>query len=349
MGRYRNNYTLFKRGKYWYYQTYDIEGVRTTAKTTGCKLKSEAKIYCDNLYKSGSLWNSSKLFSDYAGHFFDDNSTYLMDRIEPLSYHTLSSYRSALKKYLLPYFGDKKLCEINYSTLKQFRTKLLQEEVKAKSINAYMTILKIIISTACKDNLITESPFKFIKPFKNTSKGRDSYTLEEVKLLIRELPQQYKNVTVILALTGLRRQEAAGLMKEDVKQGNGYLYIDLNKQIVRGNYTSLKTKKERTIPIIPELVDLIDCSTIGYHQYANELAKVRDRIPDGEQRLLCMHSLRHFFITNAKAYGVNPLIVETIAGHSLKGIVQTYTNFKTDDLTDILSWQKETLQKLLEN
>lgn len=49
MSRYRENYTIFKRGKYWYYRTYTIDGVRTTAKTTGCTLKSEAKLYIESI------------------------------------------------------------------------------------------------------------------------------------------------------------------------------------------------------------------------------------------------------------------------------------------------------------
>lgn len=48
-----------------------------------------------------------------------------------------------------------------------------------------------------------------------------------------------------------------------------------------------------------------------------------------------------FFITNSKASGVPPIKVEYLAGHSLKGMEQIYTNFRAADCTEILEWQKK--------
>lgn len=44
MPNYRQSYTLFKRGKYFYYQTYTPDGIRTGAKTTHQTNKTLAKI-----------------------------------------------------------------------------------------------------------------------------------------------------------------------------------------------------------------------------------------------------------------------------------------------------------------
>lgn len=345
MGRYKQNYTLFKRGKYWYYRTYDREGVRTSAKTTGCKLKSEAKIYCDKLYQQGSLWSSNKPFKDYAEHFFDDNSTYLLDRVEPLSKNTLNQYRSTMQKQLLPYFQDIKLCDITLSCLKQYRTKLLQDDYKIKSINSIMTIMKIIMTNAHMERLIFENPFQFIKPLKNNSKGRDAFSLEEVKKLIAELPQ-YKDTILLIALTGMRRTEAGGVTVADIKNKEDLLYIDLNKQYSLGKYSKLKTKKARIIPVIPELKNIIRTEPMEMYDFSAAITEIKDKFNNAEERLLCLHSLRHFFITDSKSFGINPLIVETIAGHSLKGMQQVYTNFNLDNLSEILEWQKKTFIEL---
>lgn len=347
MSRYKQNYTLFKRGKYWYFRTYTPDGIRTTAKTTGCKLKSEAKLYCDKLYASGTLGTSRRTFKDYAEHFFDDNSVYLLDRTEPLSYHSISSYRSSLNNQLLPYFGKFKLCDISYAELKKFRVIKMQDGMKIKTINSHMRILKIIITNAFLDNQISDNPFKYLSHLKDNTKGRDAFTLEEIKTIVDTIPE-YKNITILLACTGMRRNEGGGVTLSDIKTIDGVSYIQLNKQYFLGSYKPLKTKKERFIPIIPELLSVIGESPIETFEYSAAITEIKNIFEDYEQRGVCLHSIRHFFITNAKAYGINHLVVETVAGHSLKGIEKVYTNFKPEELTPILEWQKSVFNALTE-
>lgn len=53
------------------------------------------------------------------------------------------------------------------------------------------------------------------------------------------------------------------------------------------------------------------------------------------------------YITNSKSCGINAGKVEKIAGHSLRGMQEVYTNFKVEDLKDVLSWQKELYKELM--
>lgn len=69
MGRYRKPFTLFKRGDYWYYRTYDAAGYRTTAKTTGQKSKTAANNYCNALFKSNLLGIADITFGEYSKGF----------------------------------------------------------------------------------------------------------------------------------------------------------------------------------------------------------------------------------------------------------------------------------------
>ena len=341
MGRYKQPFSLYKRGKYWYYRTYAPDGVRTSAKTTGLKLKSDAINYCNNLFKKGELWTSNQLFKTYAFHFFDDNSAFVKDRIKPLAENTLRGYRIKLNQYLLPYFGELQLNEINYSRLKSFRIKMLEKYSVSNTIST-MSTLKLIINTAYRDRLINENPFSFLEPIGLKTNNRDAFTLEEVKQLYATIGDEFKNQILLMALTGMRISESTGIRQEDFKSEDGILYIDLFQQYNLKKYKPLKTGEKRIIPVIPEIKNLIGFVDTRLPAFYRVYNKIKKNFENADKRNLSFHSLRHFFITDAKSYGVPEIKVETIAGHSLKGIVKVYTHFKLSDLVEILEWQKKT-------
>lgn len=346
MGRYREPYTIFKRGEYWYYRTYNADGVRTTAKTTGCKSKNSAREFCNKLWKSGELYTTDQTFIQYAKHFYDDNGLYFKDRIEPPSINTVLDYRKQMKNHIMPYFEHKKLADINYTTLKQFRTKLLDDGYSPSMVVSVMSILKHVIEFAYKDRIIPTNPFDLLEPLNAKKQERDAFTFEEVVQLYKNIPEEFKNPILVMALTGTRISEMIALQDNEIKQGNGFEYIDLQRQFHHGDLQVLKGKNARVIPIIPDLKDLIGFEPLRLSAFYREYNKIKKTFERAEERKLCFHSLRHFFITNAKSCNVNEVKVEVIAGHSLKGITKVYTNFKAEDLKDILSWQESTLKKI---
>ena len=94
MPRYRQTYTLFKRGKFFYYRTYTAEGVRTTAHSTGCTSLTAARVYCDRLFLEGKMFAGSGMtFRNYAAGFFDKDSVYAKDN--GLSPRSIAIYSTA--------------------------------------------------------------------------------------------------------------------------------------------------------------------------------------------------------------------------------------------------------------
>ena len=348
MPKYRQNYTLFKRGKYYYYRTYTPDGVRTTAKTTGCTSLSAAKLYCDSLMKEGRLFVSSKTFADYASGFFDRNSVYARDN--GLSDATISAYSTALKVSLIPLIGNRKIEDITHSYLKILRQKMMDLGQSASTVRLKMMILHIIIKSAYLDGLIARDPFIYLKELKEKPKKRDAFTLSEMQFLYSDVPDSMKGVILVLGLTGLRIAEFAALSASDILEEKGLKYIHLVKQSQRGKIQPLKNGKTRDIPISEKLVPYITepCHNIKdlFRFRVNPSIK---HIKDYRERLLSAHSLRHFFISSSKSYGINHLKVEAIAGHSLKGIQETYTTFKAADLADIIEWQEWAYSQITEN
>lgn len=341
MPRYRKPYTLYKRGKYYYYRTYNAKGIRTAGKTTGQTSKGAAQRYCDNLYLLNKLYTNDITFFEYAAHFYDDDSLYLTDRLEPLAKHSVNTLRSNMKYYIMPYFKDYKLEAITYSVLKDFRKSLIEKPLKVGSIVGCMSALKHVLEAAYRDDIIKDNPFNKLEPLQIKYQERDAFTLDEVIDLYKKIGEEFRPVTLLMALTGLRISEAIGLTKNDIKEGNGFLYIALTKQKLKKEYKPLKNKKNRDIPIIPEILDLIGFDDTRLSAYYRVFNAIKNDYKDAAERLLCFHSLRHFFITNTKSTGIVESKVEYVAGHTLKGISKVYTNYKVEDLLELLEWQKK--------
>ena len=160
--RYKQPYSLYKRGKYYYFKTYRPDGTRTCGTSTGCTSKGMAQQFCDKLYLDGNLYHEEILFKEYAEHFFDDNSLFFKDRNRPCSINTKTNYRIHLNKQIMPYFQNKKLAEITCSNLREFRLKL-KEQYCNQTVVQIMNTLKQIMNQAYIDQLINTNPFNFLK------------------------------------------------------------------------------------------------------------------------------------------------------------------------------------------
>lgn len=348
MGRYRKPFTLYKRGNYWYYKTYDSDGYRTSGKTTGQTRKKLAEEYCLELLKINQLGFARLTLADYSEHFFDDNAPFVTDRVHPLAYSSLRQHRQYLRLHILPAFGTKKLQEISFSDLKTFRQKLLKDGLKANTINGIFQTFNAIMKFAFLDNKINKNPLQGFGTLPRPN-NRDSFKREEVIYLCNEAPEELRPFLILLALTGMRLSECYGVTQSDIRKDGDISYIELSRQLTEiGTYTPLKTKGKRIIPITEELQPLIQKWTFNHARIKHVMKPIIRSIEGWEERGLCLHSFRHFFITDTKARGLNPLFVESIAGHSLRGIEATYTNFHAKDLQSIIEWQKE-LFKEIEN
>lgn len=346
MGRYKEPFTLIKRGDYWYYRTYDDKGVRTVAKSTGFKSKNQAKEYCNALYRAGALWSSNKTFGVYAKGFYDDDGLYNRDRIEPMASNTLKYYRSIYKNNIEGVFYHIRLSDINYTTLKDFRSSLVKDGKSISSILGTMNVLKHIIDYAYRDRVIPVNPFDLLEPLQVKEIPRDAFTLEEVAYLLANVNPKFHNILLLMALSGMRISEAIGVTESDIVQADGFKFINLTKQKNKGKYIPLKNKECREIPISDSMVSLIGYPYQSVSFLYREFDAIRKDFKDGEERKLSYHSLRHFFATNSKANNVADVKVEKILGHSLKGMSNIYTNFKASDLVDIIPWQIETEKKI---
>lgn len=344
MGRYKQPFTIFKRGKYFYYRTYDARGVRTVAKSTGQTNKTAALNYCNELFKLDKLLNRNKTFREYANGFFDDKSAYMVGR--GLTKGTQDNYNSILYFNIMPYFEKMELSSITPTVIKKYRVELCEKYSNA-TVNVIITVLGIILTAAYLDNLYLRNPMESIEPLKVEKQRRGCLNREDIKKMISAAAPRYKPLFIMLACTGLRVNECLALSNGSLKSENGVDYLYVDKQKYRGVYTPTKTKQARCVPICPELKQYVNCFEYDYRSVQYNMKRFFEPVKDYKERKLSIHSFRHFFITDAKSCGINTSKVETIAGHSLKGIEQVYTNYNVMQLAEIIAWQKELLKEIL--
>lgn len=280
---------------------------------------------------------------DYSEHFFDDDSAFTKDREIPLAPSTIRQHRQYLRLHILPRFGDTKLQDITFTDLKTFRQSLLQKGLKANTINGIFQTFNQIMKYAFLDNRINKNPLQGFGTLARP-KNKDSFRRGEIIDIYHKAPDNMKDFILLLAITGMRLSEAFGVSQADIKKEGEVYFIDLNKQLTEiGYYTPLKTKQKRIIPLPEKALNLIHPWNTTHSTIKTYMRPVIRTISDWEERGLSLHSIRHFFITDTKSAGINPLFVESIAGHSLTGIEAVYTNFHAEDLKSIINWQEEIL------
>ena len=365
--RYREPFTIFPRklssGKtVYYYRTYTPDGERTVAHSTGKTNKTQARCYCSDLLAKGLLYSNSGVnFGIYAKDFFDDNSQWMCDKIQsgqgkaqPVAKGTLVIYRHCLKDYIIPFFKNIKLADIKPSHIKKFRDSFIKKGLSNSIINLNCTILKIIISYARADGLITTDPFVSIPMMYVNARAKGAFTKEQlIKTFHKEWEvQDRKTFSLIAAVTGMRISEILAIRKETLFEN----YIDIKDQFLSHNLQPVKDGEKRKLRICSEIYEILaDCikrnGNFAFTETQNTYRQIfynYAEIPTAQIRKetkLSFHSLRHFVNTILITSGVPEIKVKTVLGHSSgKGSMsERYANFRPEDFDDVAEIQKKLL------
>jgi site-specific recombinase XerD len=370
MPRYREPFTIFPRtlpsGRVvYYYRTYSPDGERTTAHSTGKTNKTQARCYCASLLEQGLLYSGSGMtFGVYAKGFFDDNSQWMADKIQagqgkeqPVAVNTLKSYRHSLETYLLPFFKNIKLFDLKPSHIRKFRAELIEKELSNSVINLACTCLKIIVSYASADRLITTDPFASVPMMYVNAKTKSAFTLEELKKTFNKKWEntERKTFSLVAAVTGMRISEVYAIRKETLFEN----YIDVKDQTNSKVLQPVKDGEKRKVRITPELYELLMCcirrngnfafseaqDTYRNAFYRNCGYSQTERI----KKNLSFHSLRHFFNTYLLTNGISEIKVKYVLGHSSgKGsMTERYANFQPEHFDDVAELQRKLLNIFL--
>jgi integrase len=170
---------------------------------------------------------------------------------EKLKDSTVYSYKSILKKHLLPTFDEKFLDEITPTAITLFFEKIAKEGIKPKyALNIY-ALLNIMFEVALQYDLIDVKPIrsKLHKPT-YMQKEKPTLTLGEVKAILSEIDERQRFFFTLLFITGMRIGECCGLR---------WLNVDLQKKellitnsLWRGKLTTPKTEASERRFVLPD-------------------------------------------------------------------------------------------------
>jgi len=385
--RIKANFSVFPRTlssgrKVFYYQCYDGKGRRLWAKSTGKARLTEAKKYCENLFKEGLLIPEAKVptFAEFSKGWWDSETcNYLKWRTlhEPLEEGTVHSYRGNFHNHIKDYFAKFKLDEITpkvvedwllaMSEKKQMGTRNRDEFISKSSINKALLTFRIMLDEAVKSRFIKSNPCGEVKRLKKDDVDREIFTVEEVKKLFApNWISLWKNKVVYLmnrlaACTGMRIGEIRGLRCEYVF--DDYIFV-CGQFTFKGYKKHTKTKHNRNIPITPlmrnELEELLAANGDGFvfsenggktpvcvNKMTRRFDKALERIGiDRKEKLrrnLSFHCWRHFLNTLLRMSNVVDSKVQKVTGHRSQRMTEHYTHFDTRQFTEVRDVQAKLL------
>jgi integrase len=366
-------YTLYRRknkkGVTYYYRVTNPDGSRSIGHTTHERTKSKANDFCQRLIREGRLWaGPESTFQAYAdtNHWFEwGKCSYLLDKLagsnekrQGLSENTALHYRKNLRLYLIPYFGQMKLKNIQPETVKKFRIWMQQEkQLSNNSINIAITALRIMTTWAIDNNLLFFDPLRGVKPLQADGKDRDAFAMCEARRILRA---KWKNkeewlFNLTAAVTGLRIAEVRALRREVVFPQ----YLDVSAQY-QSKITPVKNTESRKVPIPHRFYDFLQElrkeNEFVFNFSLNNINKTLDRQmpPDvaaqKAERKLSFHSWRHFFNTYLFSENVVSEKVNSVIGHSsgAGSMADAYLHFTPEHYPEVYAAQDKLLDALLD-
>jgi integrase len=130
---------------------------------------------------------------------------------------TKRSYEIYLKLHILPYLGSKRIIDIYYTDIDNFRNKKIGEGCSNKNINNFINLLNRIFEFAIDQNLINKNPCRDIERLKTESKKKDLSEFQINNLLKIVKTEDYSFYVMLLTAveTGLLRGQVLNLTWKD--------------------------------------------------------------------------------------------------------------------------------------
>ncbi len=271
----------------------------------------------------------------------------------------LRSIRPAVNR-IKEFWGKKKVASINSSSFTDFRRYLKVERgLSLSSINRYSDILYRAINHCYVKKIVSSNPLEDIKRKKDPVIEMKFLSDQEVQIFLDFTEKKYKDkkswiyLSYRIALeTGMRAREIWGLKTTD-------LYFDVKQIAVAKQLSYTGTSRDQTkgkdiryVPMSDDLARLISSyiekssisdgdyllrntwgGTVNHNNFIRRVFK-----PDLEEAGLSkirFHDLRHTAITMMVRKGLNPWIVQKIAGHKKIETTLKYVHIVGQDISKV--------------
>ncbi len=248
------------------------------------------------------------------------------------------SKEKALRVHIVPFFGTRKLNEIDTRDIERFKAALKDKNLKPKSMRTYIGTLARMLRLAAKWKIIERAP-----EFENVRVPLPEFRFfshEESERLIQAADPEWRCMILTALRTGLRIGELLALRKEDVDLKAGRLVV--RRSMYRGQVGPTKTGRNREVPLGTAVLGalkahwhlkgpLVFCKEDGQTLTDRECRRPLDRacrkagLPQ-----VGWHVLRHSFASQLTMRGAPLKAVQELLGHSQISMTQRYAHLSPE-------------------
>lgn len=312
------------------------------------EVKEKVKKYQEDV-SAGLIVDADYRFREWADIWFDHHK-------HSISPTTQESYSYTLR-FLKDAFGDRRIAEIKAFDIEAFLTKIRNEGASDSRISQSRGMLYQIFDKAEANDFIRKNPVRFAGKMKKKGpvKEKDSFTAEEIRILMEALPDDRIGWSIRLLLgTGMRTQEILALEPRHIEPDGSYIHIRQAINMVKGTPVVGDPKSKdsyRDIPV-PENVRwcainlrTTDATFIWEMRnkdhpcnpsaFRTHYKRALEAIPG--VRKLSPHCCRHTYISQMQALGVDLSTIQSIAGHADVGMTQHYLHVQESIRQDAIA------------
>ncbi|MBI5374181.1 MAG: site-specific integrase [Candidatus Schekmanbacteria bacterium] len=323
---------IFKKGDNWYIDYY-VKGKRKRKKVSSSKKLAE-QVLMDVHVKIAKeeylgVYSDRKIvFEDFTKEYLD----YSRANKEPSSYKRDCLSISTMKKTFEGHF----LFEITPQMIEKYKAERLKS-VSPATVNRELSCLKHMYTKAVEWKVVTASPLKGVKLFKEPP-GRLRYlSAQDVEILLKACSNHLKPIVVMALNTGMRKSEILNLKWSQVDLKNRKLSV-------------IKTKNNevRVIPINETLskeLHILSKNVKSQFVFSDEFGTPFGDIKKGFAAALRrakiedfrFHDLRHTFGSHMVMSGVDLRTVQQIMGHKDIKMTMRYSHLSPEYVQDAIS------------
>ena len=268
------------------------------------------------------------------------------------SSHTVRAYNDDLNSFQTfckITFDNEKLGDVNYSQIRSWIVKMVNENISNRTVNRKISSLKSFYKFLVKTKQIKESPLLRHQALKISKRVQVPFSEKEINEVIDNLNEfddfesvRNKLIVELLYSTGMRRAELMEIKQSSINFTNSTLkvlgkrnkeryipllnsvqqtlktYLDLRKEIKSDSENLLITIKGNKI--YPTLVYRI------INDYFSAVSSKVKKSP---------HVIRHSFATHLLNEGADLNSVKELLGHSSLASTQVYTHSSLNELKKV--------------
>lgn len=238
---------------------------------------------------------------------------------------TRYTWSSIVRKWILPFFQDRVLNEIEPSEIGEFMSQLKSKKLATKYQRNIYGILKLMLDVARENDFMRANPIrpKIHRP-KSDRREKPTISVEQAKSVLSAVDTVYRVALVTLALTGIRAGELLGLRWFNID----FLRrrITITHSLWRGNLQTTKTESSDRTLAMPDLL----VKTLFEHRSVSDFEQPDDFVfCQGDGRPMDPDSLRRYGIYPAlKAAGV-PFKKHASGCHAFRHLVGSVIHKET--------------------